>query len=147
MTVKSPLSFPVLLRNCWFGLNRSFRSKLINLHLTPVQFTVLRCLYESNLSKMCQGELTHMISSNKNNTSSILKRMEKLGYIIRKQNDLDLRKNMIFLTKKGEELFIFTNEKASQVRSESIELLTSKEQETIYNSLKKINHKLKQLNN
>ena len=72
--------------------------------------------------------------------------MEKLGYIMREQNGLDLRKNMIFLTKKGEELFIFANNKASQVRSESINLLTSKEQITIYNSLNKINHKLKQLN-
>lgn len=135
-----------MVRNCWFGLNRCFRSKLINLNLTPVQFTVLRCLYESNHARLCQGELAHLISSNKNNTSSILKRMEKLGYIMREQNGLDLRKNMIFLTKKGEELFIFANNKASQVRSESIDLLTSKEQITIYNSLNKINHKLKQLN-
>ena len=138
-------SFPILIRSCWFGLNKIFRNKLRSLSLTPVQFTILRCLNENGENGISQELLSTMIFSNKNNTSSILKRMEKMGYITREQNRTDQREKIISCTNKGKNVFKLAACEATDVRQETIENLTSEEMVSICNSLEKINSKLKSL--
>jgi len=145
MCSKSTDSFPILIRSCWFGLNKIFRNKLRSLSLTPVQFTILRCLNENGENGISQELLSTMIFSNKNNTSSILKRMEKMGYITREQNRTDQREKIISCTNKGKNVFKLAECEATDVRQETIENLTSEEMVSVCNSLEKINSKLKSL--
>ena len=137
--------FPVLIRKTWFGLNKKFRNKLKDLSITPVNYTILRCLSEKGKGGICQETLAAMIFSNKNNTSSILKRMEKNGLISRKNSTSDQRKNIIQTTGKGIKVLQIAEIKAEEVRKGIIDSLSNGEQKVICNALHKINSKLKTL--
>ena len=143
----NPICFPAVLRSTWFGLNKIFRNKLKSLSITPVQYTVLRCLIESGEEGLNQTELAGIIFSNKNNTSSILRRMEKSGYISRAQARYDQRENIISVTSKGKSLFKSAQKHASEVRGEAFSFLTPKDEISFCRSLQKINSKLKKLQN
>ena len=142
-----PICFPAVLRSTWFGLNKIFRNKLKSLSITPVQYTVLRCLIESGEEGLNQTELAGIIFSNKNNTSSILRRMEKSGYILRSQARYDQRENIISVTPKGKSLFKSAQKYAYEVRGEAFSFLTPKDEISFCSSLQKINSKLKELQN
>ena len=142
-----PICFPAVLRSTWFGLNKIFRNKLKSLSITPVQYTVLRCLIETKGEGLNQTELAGVIFSNKNNTSSILRRMEKSGYILRSQARYDQRENIISVTPKGKSLFKSAQKYAYEVRGEAFSFLTPKDEISFCSSLQKINSKLKELQN
>ena len=131
----------------WFGLNKIFRNKLKSLSITPVQYTVLRCLIESGGKGLNQTELAGVIFSNKNNISSILMRMEKSGYILRTQAKYDQRENIISATPKGESLFRSAQKQAIEVKEEVFNFLSSDDETNFCKSLQKINSKLKKLQN
>jgi DNA-binding MarR family transcriptional regulator len=95
--------FPVLLRGAWFGINKSFRTRLKPLGLTTTQFTVLRCIYENE--GINQMELAQLISTNQNNSSSLIKRLYKLDFIKKKVEVEDRRSSLIQLTRKGKSCF------------------------------------------
>ena len=143
----NPICFPAVLRSTWFGLNKIFRNKLKSLSITPVQYTVLRCLIETKGEGLNQTELAGVIFSNKNNTSSILRRMEKSGYILRSQARYDQRENIISVTPKGKSLFKSAQKYAYEVRGEAFSFLTPKDEISFCSSLQKINSKLKELQN
>ena len=142
-----PICFPAVLRSTWFGLNKIFRNKLKSLSITPVQYTVLRCLIESGDEGLNQTELAGVIFSNKNNTSSILRRMEKNGYILRTQARNDQRENIISATPRGKSLFKSAQKRAIEVRGEVFSFLSPDDEISFCNSLQKINSKLKKLQN
>ena len=106
------LKFPILMRSCWFGLNYLFREKISSCPITTVQYTVLRTLFEANTKKLNQKELASLIATNKNNLSSIVKRLEVLKYILFLPNPEDKRENIIKITAKGEKVFFLVNQKA-----------------------------------
>ena len=144
---KVEIRFPSTVRSVWFGLNKIFRNKLKSLSITPVQYTVLRCLIETKGEGLNQTELADVIFSNKNNTSSILRRMEKSGYILRAQARYDQRENIISVTSKGKSLFKSAQKHAFEVRGEAFSFLTPKDEISFCSSLQKINSKLKELQN
>ena len=144
---KGKIRFPATVRSVWFGLNKVFRKKLKSLSITPVQYTVLRCLIESEGEGLNQTELASVIFSNKNNTSSILRRMEKSGYILRTQAKYDQRENIISATPKGESLFRSAQKQAIEVKEEVFNFLSSDDETNFCKSLQKINSKLKKLQN
>jgi len=144
---KGKIRFPATVRSVWFGLNKIFRNKLKSLSITPVQYTVLRCLIETKGEGLNQTELADVIFSNKNNTSSILRRMEKNGYILRAQARYDQRENIISVTSKGKSLFKSAQKHAFEVRGEAFSFLTPTDEINFCSSLQKINSKLKKLQN
>ena len=147
MKRESEIKFPATIRSVWFGLNKIFRNKLKSLSITPVQYTVLRCLIESGEEGLNQTELAGVIFSNKNNTSSILRRMEKNGYILRTQARNDQRENIISATPRGKSLFKSAQKQAIEVRGEVFSFLSPDDEISFCNSLQKINSKLKKLQN
>ena len=104
--------FPVLIRACWFSLNHHFSRKISSLPITTVQYTVLRTLFDYNEQKINQGELSKLISSNKNNLSSIINRLKGLGYVELHKNKKDMREKNISLSVKGKEVFFECRKKA-----------------------------------
>lgn len=108
--------FPVLIRACWFSLNHHFSKKISALPITTVQYTVLRNLYDFSEKKINQRELSELISSNKNNLSSIIKRLLELEYIELNESKKDMREKHISLTEEGEKIFIECRKKAIPIQ-------------------------------
>ena len=112
--------FPVLIRACWFSLNHHFSRKISSLPITTVQYTVLRTLFDFNEQKINQRELSTLISSNKNNLSSIIKRLQGLGYVELHENKKDMREKNISLSEKGKEVFFECRKKAILIQDRLI---------------------------
>lgn len=90
---------PPLLRRAWYGLNQAFRRRLVNLQITPDQFTVMRTLLEND--GITQRQLTALISSDPNTVASLLKRMEKAELLERQTHEVDRRANRLRLRPRG----------------------------------------------
>ena len=116
------IKFPILIRSCWFGLNYLFREKISSCPITTVQYTVLRTLFEAHNKKLNKKELASLIATNKNNSSSIVKRLEVLKYIVHIPNPEDKRENIIKITAQGEKVFLLVNQKALELQ----DVLTNK---------------------
>jgi DNA-binding MarR family transcriptional regulator len=108
--------FPVLIRCCWFGINHLFREKIFKIPLTTVQYTVLRTIYDSLQTQLNQRELALLISTNQNNLSSILNRLEDMKYIKIVGNPFDKRENQIKLTEIGKKIFLDGRKKAEDLQ-------------------------------
>lgn len=108
--------FPVLIRACWFSLNHHFSKKISALPITTVQYTVLRTLFDFSEKKINQRELSKLIISNKNNLSSIIKRLRELDYIELKESKKDMREKHISLSEKGKKIFIECRKKAIPIQ-------------------------------
>ena len=102
---------PVLLRGAWFGMNRAFRERLSEIGITTVQYTALRCLHENK--GLNQEMLASLMSTNKNNCSALLKRLDSKVLIEKKVITSDRRNFTLSLTPKGLSLF-FKAEKIAQ---------------------------------
>lgn len=70
--------------------------------LTHLQLTILVILKEKKSNTV--GNLSKELGINQGNTSSICKKIEKMGYLERKRNEQDERVVNLFLTKEGEKV-------------------------------------------
>src|SRR5688572_1565755 len=91
---------PPLLRRAWYSLNQAFRRRIIQLDITPDQFTALRILGEHDQKGLSQRQLTELMSSDPNTVASLVERMESNGLIQRRQHETDKRANRIKLRAK-----------------------------------------------
>ena len=120
MTANSPSidRIPVLLRGAWFGMNRAFRERLSEIGITTVQYTALRCLYENK--GLNQEMLASLMSTNKNNCSTLLKRLDSKELIKKKVITSDRRNFTLSLTPKGSSLFLKAEKIAKDLQKEVI---------------------------
>ena len=123
--------FPVLLRGAWFGMNKAFRNRIKELGITTSQYTLMRCLHESQ-DGISQDDLSKLISSNKNNVSSLVKRLIGLDLIGKEKDATDNRKSILSLTRKGEMLYLKARTEADSLRNEMVASFSPhKEQEFV----------------
>lgn len=134
--------FPNLVRCCWFGLNYLFREKISQLPITTVQYTVLRILYDSRSKMLNQKDLAILIATNKNNLSSIVKRLEVLGYVVMTQKPCDKRENIIKITTTGQKIYLISKEKANKLEAKITEGMESTELQSLSEYLERINAKI-----
>ena len=111
--------FPILLRGAWFGMNRAFRDRIKNLGITTAQYTTLRCLAENH--EVTQDNLTELTSSNKNNVSSMVKRLISMGFVSKENHPKDKRKSLIYLTAKGTEVYKNASKQADSLRKKVLD--------------------------
>ena len=137
--------FPISLRGSWFGINRRFRLLLENIQLTPVQYTVLRNLFESKGVQLNQQKLASLLSSNENNLTSILNRLESLGMIQRVSKESDRRKKFISLSAKGKHTFLQARKQAEFLQSRILLEFTEKESTQLLLFLDRCSKKLDSL--
>ena len=112
---------PVLLRGVWFGLNRVFRKRLRELGITTTQYTALRCLHENK--GLNQNSLANLMSTNKNNSSALIKRLYAQGLILKKAIPSDRRNFTLNLTEKGKVTFLQAEKIASNLQREVMGVL------------------------
>lgn len=134
--------FPVLIRCCWFGLNHLFRERISELPITTVQYTVLRTIHDCRPKKLNQGELAALISTNKNNLSSIVKRLEALNYIKLAGNPDDKRENKINITSAGKKIFRESEKIALELQKKVTSDLTTREEDLLSKYLARVNKQI-----
>jgi DNA-binding MarR family transcriptional regulator len=140
------LRFPVLLRGAWFGINRAFREKLKETNLlTPVQYTLLRNLYEGRGQTLNQQALSNLLSTNKNNLADLLNRMEGKKLIKRHDNTKDQRNKSVSLTATGEKEFLRAREHALVLQSEILSLFRKKQQDLLMSYFARCNDRLEEI--
>ena len=112
---------PVILRGAWFGLNRVFRKRLRKLGITTTQYTALRCLHENK--GLNQNSLANLMSTNKNNSSALIKRLYAQGLILKEAIPSDRRNFTLNLTEKGKVTFLQAEKIASNLQREVMGVL------------------------
>ena len=126
---------PVLLRGAWFGLNRAFRERLSEIGITTVQYTALRCLHENK--GLNQEMLASLMSTNKNNCSALLKRLDSKELIKKKVITSDRRNFTLSLTPKGLSLFFKAEKIAQELQKEVIGVLPVDSEQKLVSLLNK----------
>lgn len=109
---------------------------LFELNLTPAQAVTLHTLLiHDEINQLTLGE---KIQKDRTTTSSILQRLEEIGYIKRETDPVDRRSSIIYVTQKGKEVQDKLNEKLNEINSTFSENLTNEELDTLNTLLKKL---------
>ena len=135
--------FPVLLRTAWFSLNKSFRHKLRETGLTPVQFTILRWLAEHKASSLHQGDLAQLTASNQNNIADLMDRLEVLDLIVRERDSNDSRRKIINLTKRGKTVYEDSRVHALSLQKKAMSCFPKEQSRRFLDTLARVNENLK----
>ena len=120
---------PPLLRKAWLKLNAVFLRRISPIGLTPDQYIVLRWLTEKGNPGLTQRELSDWMVSDPNTIASLLRRMEKAGWISRRPRTNDLRTKEATPTKHGLRLFAEARSHALSLEENVLDILTEKERE------------------
>jgi DNA-binding MarR family transcriptional regulator len=126
---------PPLLRRAWYSLNQAFRRRIIQLDITPDQFTALRILGEHDQKGLSQRQLTEWMSSDPNTVASLVDRMEANGLIQRRQHETDKRANRIRLRAKGRKTYALAREIAVALQQEVLATLPSLKRDSFLEDL------------
>ncbi len=112
--------------------------QMASIGLTRSQWWLLTYLFFKD--GINQSELAILMDMEKAPLSRLLDRMEKKGWVIRKNESKDRRTKNIYLTERIKPLISSMRDKAAEYRRESLSILTDKER----NKLKAILQILKQ---
>ena len=129
---------PPLLRRAWYGLNQAFRRRILHTDVTPDQFTALRTLLEGDERGLTQSELTQLMSSDPNTVASLLDRMEKAGWIVRRSHEQDRRARRIRVLAKGRRKFEQVREVAIDLQAEVLSVVPEEDREKFFEQLAKL---------
>jgi DNA-binding MarR family transcriptional regulator len=114
---------PPLLRKAWYGLNQTFRRRIVQFGATPDQFTVLRLLVEGPATGVSQRELCTLMSSDPNTVTALIARMQERGLVERRTDDADKRARRVTVSKDGRALFRKLRAIAMNLQAEILKLL------------------------
>ncbi|WP_456462195.1 MarR family winged helix-turn-helix transcriptional regulator [Lutibacter sp.] len=112
-----------------------------NIQVTKEQWIVLKILHEDN-DGIIQNDLAFITNRNKASLARLINVLEKNNLVTRKPSKEDSRKNFIFITKKGKQLFL----KMKPLMLNSIEILqegvTENEKKTFIKVMTKIQNNI-----
>ncbi len=126
---------PPLLRRAWYGLNQTFRRRIVHTGVTPDQFTTMRILREGEPIGMTQRELTERMSSDPNTVASLLARMSEAGWVERRPHERDRRAYRIRLLPAAEAKYAEVREIAITLQQEVLRILPENERERFLEQL------------
>ncbi|MFP6900996.1 MAG: MarR family winged helix-turn-helix transcriptional regulator [Opitutales bacterium] len=129
---------PPLLRKAWLKLNAVFLRRISAIGLTPDQYIVLRWLTEKGDPGLTQRELSDWMVSDPNTIASLLRRMEKAGWIRRRQRPRDLRTNEVTATRTGLEIFNEARSHALALEETVLAILAEKDRKIFLALLEKV---------
>ena len=125
-------------------MKKLFDRKMSTLNLTRSQWWVLNFLYFNE--GINQSDFSILLDIEKAPLSRLLLRMEKKGWIERRNDKKDKRIKNLFLTKKIKPLIIDMRDLANSTRKRALSGLSDKEQTLFRQSLKKIKQTLSENN-
>jgi len=101
MSIFSPSNFICFkLSRAMRKVQRYYELNLVPLEITPVQFYVLSSLWETNGVKF--KELAQKLSMDGATLTGILDRLERMGFVKRKDDPEDRRSVLVYLAQKAE---------------------------------------------
>ena len=117
-TESSSRRLPILLRLCWYQLDRAFGRMISPLEgLTQDQFTVLRILAESSRKHLAQCEIAKSSGFHPNTVTQILLNLEGKRWIQRRPNRDDGRVKAVSITKTGRNVYSFARPIAATLQT------------------------------
>ncbi|RKY57950.1 MAG: hypothetical protein DRP95_06455 [Candidatus Latescibacterota bacterium] len=133
------------MRQAQRAIRARFHKLITPYNLTVAQFKVLQHLHwhdkEGGLG-IC--ELSEHIGLANSTTSGIVDRLERDGWVVREQSELDHRKVRVRLREKGRELFKRIPEEVEEFWRTTIGRLSAKDQVELVNSLRKLREVMEQ---
>ncbi|TQR24864.1 MarR family transcriptional regulator [Lysinibacillus sphaericus] len=110
---------------------------------TDYSLTEARILFEiSERTECIANNLVQELKIDRSYLSRILRKFEREGLIEKKNSPIDSRKNLLFLTRKGEELLDKINNQSDEQVNQLFNGLTNSEINEIRNSMMLIKEKL-----
>lgn len=110
---------------------------------TDCSLTEARILFEiSERTECIANNLVQELNIDRSYLSRILRKFEREGLIEKKSSPIDSRKNLLFLTRKGEELLDKINNQSDEQVNQLFNGLTTSEINEIRNSMMLIKEKL-----
>lgn len=110
---------------------------------TDYSLTEARILFEiSERTECIANNLVQELNIDRSYMSRILRKFEREGLIEKKNSPIDSRKNLLFLTRKGEELLDKINNQSDEQVNQLFNGLTNSEINEIRNSMMVIKEKL-----
>ncbi len=120
--------------------------KLNNLtDLIPSHGNILTALYEST-EKMTMKEISKKIGKDKSTVTSLVRKLETLGYVKKEVSAIDKRNTYILLTEKARDLEPTFNSISDQVKETAYKDFTQEEKEEFLRLLKKLSSNFKKSN-
>ncbi len=129
--------FHFQLLKCFNQQRKLITRKTAKLDVLPGQSKVLLCLYEQG--SLSAKEIGDYCIIDKSTTTTLLKKMEKMGYIEKKNDKQDKRALSIQLTTLGLDKAKQVKEICEESNQEILNVLTTNEQVEILRLLKKLN--------
>ena len=136
-------NLPPLFRECWNRLNCVFMERVKKVGLTPDQFTALRWTHSVPRNTLSQSKLTKLMSTDPNNISSLVKRMEELNLLERKISPHDKRSKTINFTNLGNLKFIKAKHIADNLEKEILDVLKPSERKVFNKTLNQLSENIK----
>lgn len=129
--------FHFQLLKCFNQQRKLITRKTAKLDVLPGQSKILLCLYEQGA--LSAKEIGDYCVIDKSTTTTLLKKMEKMGYIEKKNDKQDKRALSIQLTTLGLDKAKQVKEICEESNQEILNILTTNEQVEILRLLKKLN--------
>lgn len=129
---------PPLLRRAWFSLNQAFRRRIAHLRLTPDQFTALRWLDEAGPAGLRQRALIAQMASDPNTIASLLRRMERAGWVRRAPEPDDRRALRVTLSAAGRRQYQRARVIALALQADVLAVLPAAEREPFLERLEQV---------
>ena len=129
---------PPLLRKAWLKLNAVFFRRVVDIGLTPDQYIALRWLEEKGDPGLAQRELGDCMASDPNTIASLLRRMEKAGWIRRRPRAQDRRVKEVSVTTSGRAVFEKARARAVDLEETALQVLSQRERTIFLSSLEKV---------
>jgi len=129
---------PILLRRAWYGLNQTFRRRIAHTGVTPDQFTALRTLTEGGAEGLIQSVLTRRMASDPNTIASLVERLHRAGWIVRRPHERDRRAHRLLLTPAGRKKYQQVRRLAVQLQTEVLSVLPPPRREEFLEALGQI---------
>ena len=107
-----------------------------NLDLTKEQMIVLKRLHDKD--GLNQNELAFLTLRNKSSLTRLLSKMESKNYILRKQSNKDKRRNHVYLTPLGKDIFTKTRPVIEKIIRTMENGICENEKKQMIDTLKKI---------
>ncbi len=117
-----------------YHLHERFKDNGVD--LTKEQMVVLKKLHEQD--GLSQNELAFLVLRNKSSLTRLLSKMEKKGYITRKQSKEDKRINHVYLTNSGKNVFNSSKPVIKQLIGTMEQNISNSEKQQIISILKTI---------
>jgi len=111
------------------------------LDMTKEQMIILKRLSEKD--GLSQNDLAYMVFRNKSSLTRLLTKMERKGYIERKQGEADKRVKRVYITPQGKNAFALAKPIIKKIIIRSEQNISDEEKDQFINTLKHIQNNFK----